>query len=202
MGAKIRMTILAGLLLAVAAPVRADVLPERIRGTVVAYADHVLTVRTKGGANDVITLAPAFTVGTVTRAHLAAIRKGEFIGAAAVRRFDGSYRALEVHIFPESMRGTGEGNRAWDMGPDSAMINATVGRVTHAPHGRRLRVAYKGGTAEIVVPRGVPVVRLAPGRPAMLKRGRAVIVFAGRAPGGGLTAARLLVESGGVKPPM
>ena len=57
-------------------------------------------------------------------------------------------------------------------------------------------------TAEIVVPRGVPVVRLAPGRPAMLKRGRAVIVFAGRAPGGGLTAARLLVESGGVKPPM
>jgi len=177
--------------------------PTRIRGTIDAFEGSTLAVTARDGTKLKIALAPGFTVGTLKKADLADIKPGDFIGSAAMKNKDGKLVALEVHIFPEAMRGTGEGQRPWDSGPDSSMTNATVGEVTSLSEGgRTLSLTYKGGQAVIEVPQDVPVVTFAPGDPSMLVPGRAVILFAAQQADGTLAAARVTVESGGVKPPM
>lgn len=176
--------------------------PIRVRGAIEAVTATEMTVKTRDGDTMKIALAPNLVVGTVHRAALADIKPGDFVGSAAVKGRDGKLHALEVHIFPEAMRGAGEGQRPWDSGPDSSMTNATVGEVAATPEGNVLKLAYKGGTAQIVVDATTPVVTLAPGEASMLLPGRAVMVFAIPDAAGKLTASRVTVESGGVKPPM
>ncbi len=103
--------------------------PTRVRGSIEALSGSEMTVKTRDGDTMKIALAPNLAVGTVRRATLADIKPGDFVGSAAVKGRDGKLHALEVHIFPEAMRGTGEGQRPWDSGPDSSMTNATVGEV-------------------------------------------------------------------------
>lgn len=176
--------------------------PTRVRGTIESITATQMTVKTRDGDTVTVALAPNLGVGTVVRAALTDIKSGDFVGSAALKGRDGKLHALEVHIFPESMRGTGEGQRPWDSGPDSSMTNATVGEVAATPEGNVLKLTYKGGTAEIVVDATTPIVALAPGNASMLAPGRAVILFATPGADGVLTAARVTVESGGVKPPM
>jgi hypothetical protein len=99
------------------------------------------------------------------------------------------------------MRGAGEGKRPWDAGPDSAMVNATVGQVAGA-HGHRLKLTYQGGATDIDVPPDAPIVMFAPGKMSMMVKGAAIIAFATKQPDGSLASSRVVVESGGVKPPM
>jgi hypothetical protein len=177
--------------------------PTRVRGTIDKLDGSNLSVIARDGTKMTIVLAPGFGVGTVKKVNLADIKPGDFVGSAAVKGSDGKLRALEVHVFPEAMRGTGEGQRPWDSGPDSSMTNATVGEVTSlAAGGRSLTLTYKGGTAVIDVPPDVPVVTFAPGDPAMLVPGRAVMVFALQKEDGSLISNRVTVENDGVKPPM
>jgi hypothetical protein len=174
----------------------------RVRGSIDTATSSLLAVKTRDGSILTIHLTPPVAVGTVRKASLADIKPGDFVGSAAVKGKDGKLHALEVHIFPESMRGTGEGQRPWDAGPNSSMTNATVGEVKTVPQGRTLTLTYKDGSATIEVAPDVPIVTLAPGNAKMLVKGRAVILFAAKQADGSLAASRVTVESNGVKPPM
>ena len=206
---RIPISVLAGLVAAFisAAPALADdaapQMPTRVRGVIDSFDGTNLAVTARDGSKLTVALAPGFGVGTVKKARLSDIKRGDFVGSAAMRGKDGKLHALEVHIFPEALRGTGEGQRPWDSGPNSSMTNATVGKVAAiSGGGRKLALTYKGGKTVIEVSRKVPVVTLAPGDPSMLLPGRAVLLFATQKPDGTLSAARVTVESGGVKPPM
>jgi Domain of unknown function (DUF5666) len=176
--------------------------PTRIRGTVEKLDGQTLTVKSREGPELTIALAPNFTVAAVVKKSLEDIKAGDFVGAASTRGTDGKLQALEVLIFPEAMRGTGEGERPWDLTPDSLMTNATVSGITSAPQGQVLKVTYKGGESEITVTPNTPIVTFAPGDASLLKPGAAIITFALKKPDGTLTASRVTAEKDGVKPPM
>jgi hypothetical protein len=176
--------------------------PTRIRGTVEKLDGQNLTVKSREGPQLTIALAPNFTVSAVVKKSLADIKTGDFVGAASTKGTDGKLHALEVLIFPEALRGTGEGERAWDLTPDSLMTNATVAGVASAAQGQALKVTYKGGESEIIVAPNTPVVTFTPGDASLLKPGAAVFIGAVKRPDGSLSAARVNAEKDGVKPPM
>jgi len=176
--------------------------PMRIRGTVEKLDGQNLTVKSREGPELTIALAPNFTVSAVVKKSLADIKTGDFVGAASTKGTDGKLHALEVLIFPEAMRGTGEGERPWDLTPDSLMTNATVSGISGAPQGQTLKVTYKGGESEIVVAPNTPIVTFAPGDASLLKPGAAIITAASKQADGSLTASRVTAEKDGVKPPM
>ena len=176
--------------------------PTRIRGTVEKLDGQTLKVKSREGQELTIALAPNFTVSAVVKKSLGDIKAGDFVGAASTKGTDGKLHALEVLIFPEAMRGTGEGERAWDLTPDSLMTNATVAGIAGAAQGQALKVTYKGGESEIIVAPSTPVVTFGPGDASLLKPGAAVFIGAIKKPDGSLTAARVNAEKDGVKPPM
>jgi hypothetical protein len=199
--------LLAGALMALLAlPAAAQNAPEgtptRIRGTVEKLDGQTLTVKSREGPQLTIALAPNFTVSAVVKKSLADIKAGDYVGAASTKGTDGKLHALEVLIFPEAMRGTGEGERPWDLTPDSLMTNATVSGITGAPQGQALKVTYKGGDSEIIVAPSTPIVTFAPGDASLLKPGAAIITVATKKPDGSLSASRVTAEKDGVKPPM
>jgi hypothetical protein len=174
----------------------------RIRGTVDALQNQTLIVNTHPGQAS-IALASNYAVLAVVRRPLGSIKPGDYIASTSILDKDGKLHATEVHIFPESMRGTGEGQFPWDRYPNSLMTNATVGKVTKtASGGRVLTVTYKGQSSDIVVGPKVPVVGYVPGSPGLLSRGKAVFVVAQKYSDGSMTAGRVTVEKNGVKPPM
>ena len=174
----------------------------RIRGTVLSLDGTVLRLKDTTGVDIAVALSPSFAVSALVPAKLSDVTPGSFIGAAAETEADGRLIAKEVHIFPESMRGAGEGHRAFDLGPRSTMTNGTVGNEVKGASADTLTVAYKGGERTIVVPSGAPIVIFAPGDRAMLTPGAHVIVQARKADGGALTADRVTVGKDGLVPPM
>jgi hypothetical protein len=115
---------------------------------------------------------------------------------------DGTQKALEVHIFPEAMRGTGEGHRPYAPVQGSTMTNGAVGGATvTSTDGSAIKVKYKDGEKTIVVPPNVPIVRYEIGSPADLKTGAAFTVTAAtKKPDGTLESARINVGRDGVVP--
>jgi hypothetical protein len=176
--------------------------PTRIRGTVEKLDGQTLTVKSREGADLTITLAPNFTVSAVVKKSLVDIKTGDYVGAASLKGSDGKLHALEVLIFPEAMRGTGEGERPWDLTPDSLMTNATVTGIAAAARDQVLKVSYKGGESEIIVEPDAPIVTFAPGDASLLKPGAAFILTALKKPDGSLSTNRVTAEKDGVKPPM
>lgn len=200
-----RRVVLAGMLAAIATAASAQTPPVvRVRGEVTAYADRVLTVKSREGDMVTINLAEKFGVIGVTKADIADIKANSFVGVAALKGADGKWMALEVLVFPESARGSGEGHYPWDLQPQSTMTNGTVATVAEAAHGRVLKVTYKGAEQpiEITVPPSAPIVTFAPASPDMLKPGSHVMVGTTRGPDGKPTAMRVLVGIDGLVPPM
>ena len=116
-----------GLLLALAAPVaNAQEPPVRVRGTIDRVEGDVYVVKARGGAELKVKLPDNVMVVALIKASLADIKQGSYVGVAGMPQADGSQRALEVHIFPEPMRGTGDGHRGWDLQPTSTMTNGNV----------------------------------------------------------------------------
>ena len=175
--------------------------PTRIRGTIASLQGQTLVVTTRSGQPASITLADKLTVTTSSTTKLSDVHPGSFIGATAVPQPDGSMKAIEVHVFPESMRGTGEGFRPWDLGATSTMTNGTVGQIEGAD-GRSLTVKYKEGEKTIAVPPDVPVVALEIGERSALVPGAHVFIIANKGADGALTAARVTVGKNGLEPPM
>lgn len=197
--------ILLAALLPAAAPLAAAAqgAPVRINGTITALSGDRLAVRTGDGDALDILLPPGVRIGAVEDRTLSSIQPGEFVGSAARRGRDGKLHALEVHVFPEAMRGTGEGHRPMDApkdAPEQTMTNATVDGVAAASDGRTLHLRYPGGEQEIEVAPDVRVVGLLPGDRSLLVPGAAVTVRATQGNDDRLTALSVQAEKNGVKP--
>lgn len=179
--------------------------PVTIRGKISAVEGQNLKVTTSSG--DVLVHLPKdIRVTGVTTAKLSDITKNNFVGTTAEKQKDGTFKALEVHIFPEEARGTGEGHRPWDLKPGSTMTNANVENVEQTSvekvQGEMLSLKYKGGAIKVFVPPGTPIVKTVAGDRSLLKPGVGVFIPSVRGADGTLTAIRINAGIGGVMPPM
>jgi hypothetical protein len=175
--------------------------PERISGTVETFDGKTLGVDALNGQALSIALPDGVRIGAVENKTLLDIKPGDFVGSAAVKGPDGKLHAQEVHIFPEALRGTGEGHRPM-AGPEQSMTNAVVDGMATSADGRSLTLRYAGGVQQIDVGPNVRVVRLIPGDKSLLKPGASVVVYAMKAADGSLTARSVQAEKDGVKPLM
>jgi hypothetical protein len=173
-----------------------------VRGTVEKLDGQTLAVKSREGPELIIALAPNFTVSGIAKRSLADIKEGDYVASTSVKGADGKLRAIEVHIFPEAMRGTGEGQFPWDLVPDGIMTNATVAGISAAPQGQIIKVTYKGSESEIIIPSDIPIVTYVPGDASLLKPGASIFTVALTKPDGTLTSTRVTAEKDGVKPPM
>ena len=174
----------------------------RVRGTIDRVDGDTYVVKARDGAELKLKLAPNAMVVSLIQASLADIKQGSYVGVSGLPLPDGSQKALEVHIFPESMRGVGDGHRGWDLQPSSTMTNGSVEQTAASSDGQMLTLKYKDGEKKIVVPPGIPIVSYVPGEVSELKAGaRIFISAANKQPDGTLQAARVNVGRG-VAPPM
>ena len=176
--------------------------PTRVRGSIVGLQGNTLTVATRSGEKMDITLADPVTVMTVKKVDLASISPGSFIGTATRTNAEGKMTAIEVLVFPEAMRGSGEGHYEWDLEPGSMMTNGTVKGAVSAASGRELSVGYKDDAKTVHVADNAPVVTFAPATKDDLKTGAKVFLAAAKGADGKMTAARVIVGKDGVDPPM
>ena len=177
--------------------------PTRLRGSISAIDDKTVTVATREGTTAKVNLADNWGVLLVVPVTMADIKENSFVGVASLKGADGTLNALEVLVFPENMRGVGEGHYPWDLKPESLMTNATVAKVASAPSGQTLTLTYKGGgTQTIVVKPGTPIVTFQPGTKADAKVGAKLLVTATKDADGSLKAGRLAVGKDGFTPPM
>lgn len=175
--------------------------PTRIRGTVERLDGQTLVVKSRDGQNVTIALAPNYSVAALVKKNISDVKQGDFVASTGVKGTDGKLHAIEVRIFPEALRGVGEGQYPWDLKPDSTMTNATVAGIAGGA-GQTLKVSYKGSESEYVVDSDCPVFGYTQGDAGLLKPGAAVFVIALKKPDGSLTAQRLTAEKDGIKPPM
>lgn len=192
--------IIAGLLLA--APLAsAQEAPVRVRGTIEKVEGDTYVVKARDGAELKLKLAANATVVALVPATAADIKQGSYIGVAGMPQADGSQKALEVHIFPEAMRGVGDGHRGWDLQPSSTMTNGNVETAASAGDGQSLTLKYKDGEKKVSIPSGTPIVLYVPGEAAELKPGAKIFVSAAnKQPDGTLQAARVNVGRGAAPP--
>jgi hypothetical protein len=176
--------------------------PMRIRGTIEKINGQDLTVKSRVDQTATIALADNVAVAYLVKKNVADIKPGDYIASTGIKGTDGKLHAIEVRIFPESLRGTGEGQYPWDLRPDSVMTNATVGTITQSPQGNIIKVSYKGTESEYTVDPTTPIFANAVGDRSLLVPGAAVFVIALKHDDGKLTSARLYVEKDGIKPPM
>jgi hypothetical protein len=174
----------------------------RVRGTVESIDGQDLTVKSGDGSSVKIKLTPDYAVTAVVNAEMTDVIVGKYVGIAAVPQANNPEKALEVLVFPESGRGSGEGHYAWDLTPESMMTNATIATATDQADGRVLTLKYKDGENRITVPKDVPIVTFVPGDRALLTPGAGIMVSVVKQPDGAMTASRVVVGKDGVKPPM
>ena len=192
--------LLSGLLCAAAQAQTAP--PVRVRGTIAVLNGNTLTVNSRDGQKLEVALAETYTVATVKNVELGSIAAGAYIGVATKTGTDGKLTALEVLVFPEAMRGRGEGHYAWDLEPGSMMTNGTVKGAVIAASGRELSIGFKDSGNTVYVPPNTPVVTFAPAERVDLKPGAPVFLVAAKSAEGKLTADRVTVGKDGVAPPM
>ena len=176
--------------------------PTRVRGTIESVTGDIMQVKSRSGEDVKLRIAPDVSVSGVTKISLADIKVGSFVGATTVPGPDGGDNAVEVHVFPESMRGTGEGSRPYDLKPNSSMTNATVSESVVGNDGHTLLVKYKDGEKKVFVPDNTPVVTFVPGDKTDLKAGAKVIAFMKQLPDGSFETNRVNVGRDGLTPPM
>jgi hypothetical protein len=175
----------------------------RVRGTIERIDGQTLVVNSRDGAELKVALADNARIVGIVRAQMSDIKPGSFVGVTGMPQADGSQRAVEVHIFPEAMRGTGEGHYPWDLPPESTMTNGNVEQTVTGVDGHTLTVKYKDGDKKIVVPPDVPIVTYVLSDKSELKPGLQIFVAAAkRLPDGTLQAPRVNFGKDGLTPPM
>ena len=190
------------LLLAAAPTVSAQDAPVRVRGTIERVEGDIYIVKARGGVEVKVKLPDNVMVVALTKATLADIKQGSYVGVSGMPQPDGSQKALEVHIFPEAMRGAGEGHRPWDLQPSSTMTNGAVEQTSASADGQVLMLKYKDGEKKIIVSPSTPIVIYVPGDKGELKPGTPIFISAAtKQPDGTLTTPRVNVGRG-VAPPM
>src|SRR5689334_10633732 len=174
--------------------------PTRVRGSIEAVNGDVLAVKSRGGEDFSLRMTPDIRIVGITKIALADIKVGSFIGTTTVPGPDGAQNALEVHVFPEDMRGTGEGSRPYDLRPNSTMTNATVAEQVAGNDGQNLLIKYKDGEKKVVVGPDTPVVTYVPGARAELRLGDKIIAFVKQLPDGSFETNRISVGRDGLTP--
>ena len=182
----------------------------RVRGTIEQVDGPVLTIKSRDGDTLKVKMADDAKVVALVKASLADIKPGSFVGSTAMPEEDGRWKAVEIHIFPEEMRGTGEGDRPYDYKPKSTMTNGTVNALAkkkvngavETAEGTTLTLNYKDGEKQIDVTPATVTVIYAPGSKDELKSGAKIYIPAAiRQEDGTLVTARVNVGRG-VTPPM
>jgi hypothetical protein len=176
--------------------------PTRVRGTIEGVDGDLLVVKSRSGEDVKLHLTSDAKVVGIIRISLADIKLGSFIGTTTVPGADGRQNAVEVHVFPEDMRGTGEGSRPYDLKPNSTMTNATVADQVAGNDGQTLMIKYKDGEKKVTVGSDTPVVTYVPGEKADLKAGAKIIAFIKQLPDGSYETNRISVGRDGLTPPM
>ncbi|MFP3563556.1 hypothetical protein [Paraburkholderia sp. SIMBA_030] len=194
--------LVAGALLAAGPAAQAqNTAPTGVRGTITSLSGDLLKVHTRDGKDVDVKLAKDTPIRGVAIANVSDIKPDSYVGTAAVPQADGTLKALEVHVFPASMRGSGEGHRPWDLGSNSTMTNGTVGSLV-VSNGRTITVKYKDGEKKIVIPQDVPIVNLEAGDRSLLVPGAKVVLFAHKEADGSLAANFISAGEHGLTPPM
>jgi hypothetical protein len=187
---------------AAAAAVAQQPQATRLRGVIEKVDGQTVLARSAKGEELKLNLADKAVVVAVVKASMADIKEGAFVGSGAMPQPDGSQKALEVHIFAESMRGTGEGFRPWDGAPNSTMTNGTVGATVASVDGPVITVKYKDGEQKIIVTPNVPIVRFEIADLSAIKPGAPFSVIAAvKQPDGSFNVGRINVGRDGASPP-
>lgn len=174
--------------------------PKNYRGTLEAAAPGHVRMHERGGADLDFVLPPNARVGLTSKISLDAIKPGSYVGCTSLPRSDGIDVALEVHVFPESMRGTGEGSYPYDLKPNSTMTNGTVGDVLGIK-GRTIEINYGSGKRTIMVPPETPVVMTEPAPASVITPGAKAVLAAVKEADGTLRIVRIAVGKDGMMPP-
>jgi hypothetical protein len=176
--------------------------PTRVRGAIEAVDGDTLTVKSRSGEDVKLHMTFDIRIVGITKISLSDIKVGSFIGTTTVPGPDGMPTAVEVHVFPENMRGTGEGSRPYDLKPNATMTNATVSESVVGNDGHTLQVKYKDGEKKLLVTPETPVVTYVPADKSDLKAGARVIAFMKQLPDGSFETSRVSVGRDGLTPPM
>ena len=181
----------------------AEETPARVRGTLQKMDGNNLTIATKSGNETNVPLKDGAPVIAVTKGAMSDIKSNTFVGITAMPQPDGTQKAVEVHVFEESLRGTGEGHYPWDLMPNSTMTNGAVAQQVEKVEGNTLQVKYKDGEKTIVVPKDAEVVNLVAGSKADLKTGAHLFIPRWEKQGyGAWQASVVVVGRDGITPPM
>ena len=176
--------------------------PTRIRGQIEAVDGDTLKIKSRDGSAMSVKLADNPRVMAMVKASMSDIKPNSYIGITAMPQPDGSQKAIAIHIFLESMRGTGEGFRPWDRAPGSTMTNAAVDSMVASNDGQVLMMKYKDGEKKVVVPPETPIVAYAPGNKDEIKPGAQIIIMAATKQADGSFVAPAINVGRGVTPPM
>jgi Domain of unknown function (DUF5666) len=205
---KLSAVVIGVLLSAIAAapPAVAQQAPQtvRVRGTVEAVDGSMLSVRSRDGQTTYkVRMTDNVAIRGIVKAALSDIKHNSFIGITGMPQADGTQKAVEIHIFPEALRGTGEGHRPWDLLPNSTMTNAAVAQIVKGVEGDEITVKYKDGEKKILVVPETVIVTYVPGDKSELKPGAKIFIAAARKKDDGtLEAASISVGRDGLTPPM
>ena len=192
-----------GLMLAASTSFAQQPQTVRVRGTVEAADGPMITVKSRDGQSYKIKLTDNAVVRGIVKAPLSDIKANSFIGVTGMPQADGSQKAVEIHVFPEAMRGTGEGHRPWDLVPSSTMTNATVAQMVKGVSGDEITLKYKDGEKKIIVAPDTVIVTYVPGDRSELKPGAKIfIAAANKKDDGTLEASAVSVGRDGITPPM
>jgi hypothetical protein len=175
----------------------------RIRGTIERVEGPVYVVKNREGAEMKLTVSDPGLFVAIVKSTMADIKPGMFVGATGMTQPDGSQKAIEVHIFPESMRGTGEGHYDWDLKPNTKMTNANVEQTVAGVDGPVLSVKYKDGEKKVLVTPETAVVTYVAGSKNDLKPGTRIFVGAAKKQAdGSVQTPRITYGKDGLVPPM
>jgi len=193
----------AAALLAAAVPVAsAQDQPVRVRGTIDRVEGGLYIIKARGGSELKVKLPDNVMVVSLIKASLADIKPGSYVGVSGMPQADGTQKALEVHIFPEAMRGTGEGHRPWDLQPSSTMTNGAVDQSSASTDGQVLTLKYKDGEKKIVVTPETSIVTYLPGDKSELKPGAPIFIAAAKKAADGTLETPRINVGRGVAPQM
>ncbi len=170
------------------------------RGTISSVSGQTLEAKSRNGQTVPVALTAKTKMLVAETASLADVKPNSYVGIAAAPLPDGTIKALEVTIFDESLRGTGDGHYGWDLPGSTTMTNGAVGSV-QTTSGRTMVIDYKGGSKTVVVPDDVPVVTIKPADSTVLKPGARVVVFSPKG-AASVTADALVAGANGTVPPM
>jgi hypothetical protein len=177
--------------------------PTRVRGTIDSVSGSTLNVTSRDGSKVTVKLADNAPVVGVVPASLSDVKQGGFVGITAMPQPDGTQKAVEIHIFPEAMRGMQEGHRPWDLMPNSTMTNANIETAVASADGQELVLKYKDGEKKFIVPANIEVVMFAPATAADLKPGEKVFIpGAKKMPDGTAVTGFVVFGRDGLTPPM